>query len=92
MNVQFHACNSKGWRVGVALSLAHTKQMTVFCKFMPDDLFKKYPKFGKYKYKVLLLQVLNVGWSYFILKVAYQAIFSTGSIANDARYTFLLEL
>jgi hypothetical protein len=29
--------------------------------------------------------VLNVGWSYFILKVAYQAMFSTGSIANDAR-------
>jgi hypothetical protein len=33
----------------------------------------------------LLIQVLNVGWSYFILKVAYQAMFSTGSIANDAR-------
>jgi hypothetical protein len=29
--------------------------------------------------------VLNVGWSYFILKVAYQAMFISGSIANDAR-------
>lgn len=32
-----------------------------------------------------LFQVLNVGWSYFILKVAYQAMFVSGSIANDAR-------
>ena len=31
------------------------------------------------------MQVLNVGWSYFILKVAYQALFLSGSIANDAR-------
>jgi hypothetical protein len=31
------------------------------------------------------LQVLNVGWSYFILKVAYQAMFVSGSITNDAR-------
>ena len=29
--------------------------------------------------------MLNVGWSYFILKVAYQALFSNASIANDAR-------
>jgi hypothetical protein len=29
--------------------------------------------------------VLNIGWSYFILKVAYQGLFVSGSIANDAR-------
>ncbi len=32
-----------------------------------------------------ILQVLNVGLSYFILKVAYQAMFVSGSITNDAR-------
>ena len=29
--------------------------------------------------------MLNVGWSYFILKVAYQAMFANGTLANDAR-------
>jgi hypothetical protein len=29
--------------------------------------------------------VLNIGWCYFIIKVAYLAIFSNVSIANDAR-------
>ena len=35
--------------------------------------------------KLIYFQVLNIGWCYFIIKVAYLAIFTNVSIAKDSR-------